>query len=224
MVPGRAQVSFRRWMTELFDQEMWCLGQDVQRPEGNVLCGIGMCQYRVSPPTRAATMYTARLPAGGDLFLWGFGAFLGDPELGGVFVRRGDFSPRLLDRSEAYGVHNVPSLGPMRVPTSSRDLLRARSLLPQLVGWFAHYEHWVSESIGRRYRQACVDARPTASWVPASDLARQWEWAAKQCRRMHPGSEEYRFGWSALIGRFRHSTHQSPIADHVHRPLTRVIS
>lgn len=219
-MPTRSDLGFRRWAAGLLDQQLWCLGRDIARPDGNVLLGLGMCRYR-APGGEASslyTLYTAAVESGGSLFLWGFGAMYAEPGAGGVFVRRHDFAPRLTARESAVGVFDPVALGRLTTPTAARELAAVRTLLPRLAGWFARYEHWIAETHGPAYRTAVLAVRAKPPAVPAGHMAAAWERAAKGCRRFRAEPAATVTPWGRLLHRLR----PADVRPARHRPPTRV--
>jgi hypothetical protein len=213
---GYSLPGSRRWLADLFDQEMWCLGRDILRSKGNVLIDLGMCRYRPPKPTEGSTLYTAAIEPGGQIFLWGFGAMYTEPGFGGVFLRRYDFAPKLTIRESGIGVYDVDQLGRLIHPSTAKDLERIRRLLPHLLGWFAKYEHWISETHGANYRQECLSARKKPALVDAMAMAKSWERAVKACSRFRndrsiPASPVRRFARSLIHSpRETTATHSFP--------------
>lgn len=198
---------FRRRAATLFDQQLWCFGRDIVRPEGNVLFDLGMCQYRPLDPSLKSTLYSAAVEPGGSVFLWGFGAMYAEPGLGGVFVRRYDFAPRLSSRESAVGVFKSGQLGLLTNAVSTQDHRRLRTLLPRLVGWFARYEHWVAENYGTAYREHCLATRGVPNAVAAHDMAHDWERVAKKCKHYRESNSAPADPWKKFLHQLR-----SPIA------------
>jgi hypothetical protein len=220
MNPKRSSSTLRRQLSVLFDQQLWCLGQDVVNSAGNILLELGMCRYRCPYEAKSAsTLYTAQVESSGYLFLWGFGAMYAEPGQGGVFLRRFDFSPMLTTRESGLGLHKSEQLGPLKKPTSPSDLHSIRHLLPRLVGWFAKYEHWINENYGLAYRNECLNRRGEQIPVRAEDMAEEWERASKKCEKykiiMGPPTNP----WQVLL----HQLRQTPIETPLTRPSTRVL-
>jgi len=203
VVVSPSQLSFRRWASGLFDQQMWCFGRDIRREGGNVLLDLGMCRYRAPDPNKGSSLYTAPVEPGGAIFLWGFGAMYTEPGLGGVFVRRYDFAPKLTLRETGLGVHQTEQLGRLVNPSTRQELVLLRKLLPALVGWFAKYEHWVGEHFGTAYREACLASRDKPASVPAQAMARSWENAAKKSKRFRCEAAVKTGPWAGLLGGLR---------------------
>jgi hypothetical protein len=199
----RSRLGFRRWTAELFDQQLWCLGRDIKRPEGNILLDLGMCVYPTPDANRGSSVYTAAVEPGGNIFLWGFGALYSEPGLGGVFLRRYDFAPRLTPLESGIAIHDSRGLGPLVNPVTTSDQFRMRTLLPRLVGWFAKYEHWIAENFGSEYRNQCLASRGQFASVPAADMAAEWERATKKCKRYRERSSATAGPWKQFLLRLR---------------------
>jgi len=222
MIASRTRLGFRRWTAGLFDQQLWCFGRDIKRAGGNILLNLGMCVHRAPDAERVSSVYTAAVEPGGNIFLWGFGAMYSEPGLGGVFLRRYDFAPRLTSLESGIAIHDPRGLGSLANPVSAAEQLRMRTLLPRLVGWFAQYEHWIAENFGSAYRGHCLENRGQPAAVPAADMASEWERAQKKCRQYRRTEGTATNAWSRLFQRIR-----IPLLDLVpspERPSTRVIS
>lgn len=158
----------------LFDQQMWCWGQDVRRPEGNALLLYGLARDTPPAESRLGSVYHLSPEAGSRLILTGFGVFYGRAGLGSLYLARQRFAPCLLRRAAlpnpCWKVHAVP---PHRPPQTEREHARARLLMGQTLSWIANYEEWVSREIGSEYRGKCV-----AGWFkqtfPAESMAGEW--------------------------------------------------
>jgi hypothetical protein len=193
--------TLRATTAALFDQQCWCWGRDIARPAGNVLLGLGMCRHRA--PARGSSLYTARTPAGGVVWLWAFGTALTDPAAGTVYVGRYGFAPRLTRRADFVGVHDPADLGRLARPTTAREWQTARRLLADLARWAAGYEHWVAETLGTDYRAASLSARSKPPVVPARDMAAAWERLAKRVRLLNAPPTAATGPWAVAIGRLR---------------------
>ena len=203
MIASRSRLGFRKWTAALFDQQLWCFGRDIKRAEGNILLDLGMCVYRPPDPDCGSSVYTAAVEPGGSVFLWGFGAMYSEPGLGGIFLRRYDFAPRLTPLESGLGIHEPKALGRLVAPSTSDDDAKVRALLPGLIGWFAKYEHWIAESFGIAYRESCLICRNAAAAVPAGSMAVEWERAAKKSRRIDFAETASHNPWRRLIAKIR---------------------
>ncbi|MGF1582926.1 MAG: hypothetical protein ACFCD0_26700, partial [Gemmataceae bacterium] len=145
----RSRPKFRRWAADLLDQQLWCWGRDIARPEGNVLLEIGMCRYR-SPEPRLASLYKATLEGGAEVWLWGFGLLYHEPGLGCIFLRRYSFDPMLMARPPELPVHLAKDIRPLIRPAGTRRKT-ASTLVRGAARWIARHEHWVAENLGVEY-------------------------------------------------------------------------
>ncbi len=179
-----ARGDLRRRAVALFEQQLWCWGRDVARPQGNVFLALGMCRYPPPDPACECTAYTARVAGDGVVWLWGFGLLYWRPDVGGVFVRRFGFEP-LLARLPICPLHSPDGLAPLVArPTSAGQHATAATAVRAAAGWVAGYEHWIAETYGTAYRETTLAARSRSPAVPAADMARSWEHLAKKGRRL----------------------------------------
>ncbi|MDB5390258.1 MAG: hypothetical protein JWM11_5904 [Planctomycetaceae bacterium] len=182
-----------KFATKLLDQQMWCWGQDVARPKRNALIDYGFQRYapKLSAGEKAISHYIlkstkdvmADLPFDYTVGLWGSGIYFGEPELGGVYLRRYEFAAvglrydcplENIDCPEELVAHIVK-------PTSGQ----LRSLIPLLVHlcrWISGYESWSVGQLGLRHRELClldwkktiVEAQETsAEWRRLADVVHQ---------------------------------------------------
>lgn len=187
----------------LLDQQLWCWGRDVEGAKGNLLLQRGLRRERPPEGAVASSAYTGQFADGGQVILWGFGCFYGEPDLGGVFLQRYGFVPlytRLVRLSEVYRIEELPHLA---VPRDASGLRAVRSLLGRLLDWIAGYEHWIAESQGLAYRELCLKERPKKAAVPAQRLAREWDLLAKKCRKLKDYHRCARTVWEQLLERLR---------------------
>jgi hypothetical protein len=194
---------FRRWASGLLDQQLWCWGRDIARPEGNVLLGMGFRRHRPPDPRRGhGTLYTATLDGNAEVWLWGFGLLYRDPALGCVFLRRYGFDPVLIDRLPEPAAHRPEDLGPLTRPATTTQLAAARALVRGVAGWVAGYEHWVAETLGLDYRAGVLDARDKKLGVPAAAIATSWERLARKAFRCD-GERDAHSPWGRLLASLR---------------------
>lgn len=198
--PSRGDL--RRWATDLFDQQLWCWGRDISRPEGNVLLDMGMCRYRSTEP-KHGTLYKATLQGDAEVWLWGFGLLYREPGVGCVFLRRKGFDPLLVERPPEQPVHRAEDIGPLVRPAGESRAV-ARELVRGAATWIAGYEHWVAESLGIDYRRAVLEARDKESIVPATAMAASWERLAKKSFRLSI-PQQFVGPWGKLLASLRFS-------------------
>lgn len=171
----------RRRGRVLLHQQLWLFGQDIRRPEGNALLERGFTRRRPSAGEIGGNAYTLRLDAGRSIVLWGFGVYHADPRLGGVFLPRFTFTPRLARSVEVpEGAWHPSQLPESRLPRTRGQWACARRLLIPALRWLAGYERWVLAARGPEYRRCCVAAWPKAT-IPAERVADEWADLAERC-------------------------------------------
>lgn len=218
----RPASGLRRWATDLFDQQLWCWGRDIARPEGNVLLDVGMCRHRPSEPKRGGTLYRATLHGDAEVWLWGFGLLYREPGLGCVFLRRSGFDPVLVERPPERPVHRPEHLGTLTRPANAGQTATARALVRGVAGWVAGYEHWVAESLGVDYRREVLEARDESPTVPAPAMASSWERLARKSLRLS-APQEVAGPWGRLLASLRFATDapvSSPARPGVRHPFS----
>jgi hypothetical protein len=175
-------TTVRRRAIRLMNQQYWCWGQDIRRPEGNLLLAYG-CQ-RVRPPAGVlgSTRYALSLRADCEITFWGFGLTFASAPAGTLFLPRSGFAPRLapagIQVAEIWSLDDVPSL-PEPV---AGDWPQLCHLLASLTRWIAEYEEWVLTRYGAGYRAAVVAQLPYTT-EPVEEMPLNWRqlaanWAA----------------------------------------------
>lgn len=180
--PDGTPAALRRCGTALLNQQFWLWGQDIRRPGGNALLAHGFRRARPPEGVKGSPSYALDLGGGRSLVLWGFGLFLGDPALGGIYVSRFRLAPLLTpDAEPPAGVWSPSHLPLRRAPRDPAEWAAAWALLGVAVRWLAAYERWVQATYGAAERQAllhgwdrpvCLVERMPVTW---SRLARRTE-------------------------------------------------
>ncbi|MEM8874216.1 MAG: hypothetical protein AAGD32_08135 [Planctomycetota bacterium] len=160
----------------LLNQQIWCFGRDIMRPEGNWLIELGF--ERFEPPAKlegCPSIYMLNLPEGRCVVLRGFGIFYGDPQRGVVFLQRYEFAPRFTPHATLKRMPwTVADVRGLRAPTACRRTVCA-SLTVDAIDWMRSYEADVIERLGLTYRRSTLanwdnDKRPVMAaeaMVPA---------------------------------------------------------
>ena len=162
----------------LFSQQIWCWGKDIEKLEGNWLLEIGF--ERIEPPTERTncpSIYSLEFQEGQHVILRGFGVFYGHKGHGGIFLPRYKFLPRF---TEASTLKHLPwegkDLAKLATPTGTQQI-NCTTLMIELIKWIQSYEENIVKQLGIEYRQATL-----AEWdngirtiVPAEDIAREWQ-------------------------------------------------
>lgn len=163
----------------LFDQQMWLFGCDIRRTEGNALLEYGFQRIRPPQAERASSRYELSLPDGGRIFLWAFGLYFSETTLEGLFLRRYEFAPRLIDvPGPAWKPEDLP---PPRLPRGENEIHQALKLLIEALRWLADYERWALERLGIPYRAACLAAWPKRVTSSPEETPQAWRELAQAC-------------------------------------------
>jgi hypothetical protein len=162
--------------TDLFNQQLWCWGRDIEHPDGNMLVKFGFTRLTPPPGVNASSIYQLELANHTRIVLRGFGMFLGDDRWGGLFIQRYSFSPHLTPASHIdlpiWCKENLPRLS---LPDQSR-LPDYRRLLLEMICWIRTYETWVCHNLGLEYRQKIVAEwnHADAQHIPAELITHAW--------------------------------------------------
>lgn len=169
----------------LLHQQCWCWGQDVRRPEGNLLLGYGFDRSRPPAHVSGSSRYTLHRE-GRRITLWGFGIAWEYDGCGGIYVNRYCFVPRWMGQAASVDtVWQASQLAGVSRPCTRREIRRSRRLLQQLMRFIAGYERWVTANYGIDYRR-----RTLAGWshtnIPADRMAIEWELLAHHVEEPPP--------------------------------------
>ncbi len=151
-LPGK----LRRLGENLLDQQLWCWGQDVRRPEGNLLLAYGFTRHRCFEAKRSSYILAPTPEC--QIALWGFGMFYGEVQMGGVFLKRYEFRPKLTAAphlpSHCISQAEAPTTRKPRTPDETAQIC---SLSAAALRWISQYEQWVAQNVGLNYRQHCIN-------------------------------------------------------------------
>ena len=161
----------------LFSQQIWCWGRDIQRSEGNWLLEIGFDRI-VSPPESdcSNSVYSLELPNGRRIILRGYGVFYGDDRYGGIFLPRYEFLPTYSTKS---GLETPPwtkkDLPDLELPTSSQHA-NYTALVIDLIDWIHGYEEEIVERLGIENRRFTLNGwdNGTRTVIPAEEMIGEW--------------------------------------------------
>lgn len=172
--------AIRKHGAALLDQQMWLFGCDIRRPEGNALLEYGFRRIRPPQTESASSRYELHLNEGKTVLLWAFGIYYAEAESSdGLFLRRYEFSPRLMDSpGPAWKPEDLP---PLRLPASEAENCRMRALLQNVLRWLADYERWALERLGVPYRAACLAAWPKRVTLTPEETPQAWRTLAQAC-------------------------------------------
>jgi len=179
----------------LLSQQCWLWGQDVKRPEGNLLVAHGFERLRALAGISGSTQYTLSLPKELRVRLWGFGMYFGAAE--GIYINRYEFTPRTARFQEPW--QSAESMS--RLPRSG-----SFELLAQAAHWIAEYENWVLDAAGLPYRRAALSGWKETCSAPGS-IASAWRRLASEIQAVERARCLYETGSSTEVQ--RHSAHLS---------------
>jgi hypothetical protein len=175
----------KRHASDLLNQQMWCWGSDIRRPEGNLLYQYGFSKHPAPQDSGLKPCYSIAARDGLTIGLWGFGMYFADGCNGGMFLKRFDFSPRLVAPADIrFDVWLARDLPALKQPRSGSDLYHAGRLLEGALQWISAYEAWVLAQAGPDYRAAVIEA-----WrglhkriaVDGPEMAVAWQRLAQCC-------------------------------------------
>ncbi|GHO60773.1 hypothetical protein [Ktedonobacter robiniae] len=159
----------------LFNQQMWCWGQDIRRAEGNLLLEYGFTRRRPPEGVVGSSSYVLQTQEQHTVTLWGFGLFYTHSPSEGIFLKRYSFTPRLALNVEwpldAWALDQLPALS---LPSSPRKCQAVNSLLTSLLSWISAYETWVLQTQGLAYSYQCLAAWGEVA-CPAEAIVSQWQ-------------------------------------------------
>lgn len=165
-----AHTDPRRLATRLLDLQLWCLGKDIEFPQGNLLLRFGM--EKLSPPAgwKAVSLYRQSLSSGVSVLLRGFGLFMACERQGTLYLPRENFRmihwPAPLPTRLPWRTEDLPPFPPLQP-----DLLPAANepglhLTRRLLHWLADYEIWIQQTVGITYREQTCQAWHKAQHIP----------------------------------------------------------
>ena len=179
----KAWLSFpteiRKLGVDLLNQQMWLFGCDVRREQGNLLLEYGFERTRPPADVKGSSCYSMRLPNNDLLVLWGFGLYLESTCGQGLFLKRYEFSPRLMVRPEqAWNLVGLPQSKP---PKCMQECEASRVLMQKACQWLAEYEAWTLETAGLAYRKISLDGWSLKTVRQPQEIAGTWNELAHGC-------------------------------------------
>ncbi|MFZ1398459.1 MAG: hypothetical protein WAS33_16265 [Candidatus Promineifilaceae bacterium] len=178
-------ADYKKQIKPLLHQQMWLFGRDIHCPEGNLLY---QCQFsHQRDESRGGSMYT-RWEAERQIVLWGWGIWLGQAGLGGIFVNRYRAKPQFTAvPSLRQTIHREEGLPRLAYRVGSEAQAEAmRQMWADLLRWLAGYEAWVLEGYGRSWRQSALKPfnHAVTKLAAVDQLASQWQTLAEQSQTL----------------------------------------
>ena len=166
--------SFAKHAADLLDQQLWCFGYDIRRPEGNLLVECD-CQ-RLSAPESSdcSSCYRADLASGARLTLRGFGMLCEESDRShGAFIHRDGFRISWLSSEPASPPWSLSDL-PRHASVPRHALEQVARLVSRAASWIADYEVEISDRLGVEYRSRALEARDKPAAIDPADLPSAW--------------------------------------------------
>jgi hypothetical protein len=162
----------------LFNQQLWCWGQDIKCDTGNLLVRYGFKRIPNAANPDSTSLYRLDTASGAQVILRGFGVFYGSKHAGGLFVQRYSFRPMLVSDSDAHtSIWTIDHIPALRWPMDDEVGCWWRLTL-DLIDWIRDYESWVANEIGTAYRKQTLEpwARKKPLAASAESMASMWRW------------------------------------------------
>lgn len=172
----------------LYRQQMWCWGQDIRHPDGNLLLAYGFSRLRKVPDRQGGSSEYLLQGTGIQLRLWSFGLSLTAGHT--LVLLRHTFRPKLLTAPLAEDLWKTTQLPPLRSPQTAGEAEVLRSLLQTGCELFGAYEAWIAATQAALYRPACFHRWPERPREPVSDSAQRWRQLALSIRSEPPARLE----------------------------------
>lgn len=153
----------------LLHHQCWFFGCDIHHPNGNLLIRYGFERCGAGDNKAGSNCYRLRGAEPLEVNLWGWGVFFGNASLGGIFIKRYDFRPRLFERGKLDApVFKSEQLPPNRLPRQSEEVKTARHLTVDFIRWILSYEEWIENECGAKWRR-----KNLRDWEKSAFLARR---------------------------------------------------
>lgn len=166
----------------LLHHQCWFFGRDIMHPDGNLLTQYGF--KRLKAPKKAGTnRYRIEIDRSVEIDLWGFGLFYGDKRLGGLFIRRYDFSPQRFETGKlGTRIFKSEQLPCNRRPVTGVEIDAVKQLTRRAVEWILVYEAWIEEVCGKEWRRKCLREWSNSEF-PARRIKTNWQKLAREINK-----------------------------------------
>ena len=158
----------------LLHHQCWFFGRDIHHPKGNLLIRYGFERCGTPDNKSGSNCYRLQFEKPFEVNLWGFGVFFGNDSLGGIFIKRFDFRPRLFEQGSLNApVFKSEQLPPNRSPRTDSEIKLARHLTVDFIRWILSYEEWIENECGKSWRRKCL-CEWDKSEFPARKINPNW--------------------------------------------------
>jgi len=180
--PVRLTKTEQQHAMRLLAQQCWLFGCDIRAEHGNQLCAYGLERIRPQNPQLGSSLYCTPADRGATLCLWAFGIYVGWEEIGGVFLDRFEYAPRVIRHPSATAHPHLPD----DVDIASEPHATHDDAYNQLISWVIHYEHWIRATSGQQYRDRCIAAWPKHRWrIPTEHIVPGWQLLLERATPSH---------------------------------------
>lgn len=184
--PKTDPFAWRRRAAVLVDQQLWCFGYDIRRPEGNLLIERGCERIPAPVEARCGSCYRARVEGHGRrdresvFLLRGFGVLCEEPAHAGLFLHRDRFQVAWLGGRSLATIPWLPEDAPQESVVPVRFRQAAAGLIARLAEWIACYEEDVRETCGEAYRVSALSERVPRGFIPPGEAPNRWRTLAAE--------------------------------------------
>ena len=158
----------------LLHHQCWFFGRDIHHPQENLLIRRGFERCGVIEGQTGSNCYRLRGEPPFEVNLWGWGIFFGNASLGGIFIKRFDFRPRLFENGKlAAPVFKSEHLSSNFRPRTDAEIARARHLTVDFIRWIVRYEEWIEAECGKSWRRKNLREWDKSAF-PARKIKHNW--------------------------------------------------
>ncbi|HBE70043.1 MAG TPA: hypothetical protein DDW52_18000 [Planctomycetaceae bacterium] len=172
------QTNERDRAADLLSQQLWLWGQDVVHPDGNWLTKVGF-QRTPPPPERVdcSSVYSLELGDHRRVILRGFGVFIGDDNIGSLYLGRYRFEPVCSNMAALICPPWSPDDLPEFEPATVGNYRSFSRLLVDLLEWIQSYEKDVVRKLGADYRRDSIRQWDNGKRrvIPFEETGSAWE-------------------------------------------------
>lgn len=159
------------------EKQLWCLGQDIRRPEGNLMMEYGFERNRPGTNVMGSSAYSLN-DGTTQVVVWGWGIAIAEAGKGALWIRRNNFDPQWSPIEEIPStVFRPEDLPRSMVPSTPEEEGHALHLFQTLCSTLAKYETWIDLNQQSSYRADILARHPSRrqeDTTETHDMAGQW--------------------------------------------------